>query len=337
MPAALRCAILSAAHVHTAAYAAALTELPDTELVALWDDDPVRGEATARQFGVQFVVDLDLLLARPTLNAVVITSENAHHRELCLAACRAGKHVLCEKPLALNALDAEAMIAAAERAGVVLATAFPMRHNLPARALKASLDAGTIGKVLAVRATNHGTLPPGWFLDPVLAGGGAVMDHTVHVADLLRWYLDDEPAAVYAETSHGLYDLPVEDAAFLTITFRSGVVVTLDPSWSRPPSFPIWGDLTMEIAGERGTVQLDAFNQKLVLSPKPGEHTRWLDWGADADAAMIADFAAAVREGRRPAADGRDGERALAVVLAAYESARGGQLAPVAPPEGLSA
>ncbi len=334
MPAPLRCALLSAAHVHTAAYAAALKQLPDTELVALWDDDPARGEAAARAFGVPFVVDLDLLLARPTLDAVVITSENMRHRELCLDACRVGKHVLCEKPLATTALDAEAMIAAAERAGVILATAFPMRHNLPAHAVKASLDAGAIGQVLAVRATNHGTLPPGWFLDPALAGGGAVMDHTVHVADLLRWYLDDEPVSVYAEVSHGLYGLPVEDAAFLTITFRSGVVVTLDPSWSRPPSFPTWGDLTMEIAGERGTLQLDAFNQKLALYPRSGERTRWLDWGADADAALIADFTAAVREGRRPAADGRDGERALAVVLAAYESVRSGQPAPVAAPDG---
>jgi predicted dehydrogenase len=333
MAAPLRCVILSAAHVHTAAYAAALRGLPETELVALWDDDPARGEAAAREFGVPFVVDLDLLLARPTLDAVVITAENVRHRELCLDACRAGKHVLCEKPLATTALDAEAMIAAAERAGVVLATAFPMRHNLPACAVKANLDAGAIGAVLAVRATNHGTLPPGWFLDPALSGGGAVMDHTVHVADLLRWYLDDEPATVYAEMSHGLHDLPVEDAAFLTITFRSGVVATLDPSWSRPPSFPIWGDLTMEIAGERGTLQLDAFNQNVVLSPRPGEHTRWLGWGADADAALIADFAATVREGSRPAADGRDGERALAVVLAAYESARTGQPAPVVPPE----
>jgi predicted dehydrogenase len=330
----LRCAVLSSAHVHAIGFAAALIERQDAELVALWDDDPARGVATAGQLGVSFAADLDQLLARPTLDAVIISSENVHHCALCLAACKAGKHVLCEKPLATTASDAEAMVDAAERAGVLLATAFPMRHSLPARQIRDALQAGTIGAVWAVRATNRGSLPPGWFLDPTVSGGGAVMDHTVHVADLLRWYLDDEPVKVYAEISHGLNGLAVEDAAFLTITFRSGVVATLDPSWSRPPSFPTWGDVTMEIAGEHGTLQLDAGNQKLVLSPKPGQHARWLHWGAGADAAMVADFVHAVRDGRRPLADGRDGERALAVALAAYDSARSGQPVPVAPPYG---
>jgi predicted dehydrogenase len=155
------------------------------------------------------------------------------------------------------------------------------------------------------------------------------MDHTVHVADLLRWYLQDEPVDVYAEISNGIYQGTVDDAAFLTISFHSGVVATLDPSWSRPPSFPIWGDVTMELACERGTITLDAFNQKLQYYPRLDMHPIHLGWGTDADLAMIADFVAAVRERRNPAATGRDGERALAVALAAYESARLAAPAPV--------
>jgi predicted dehydrogenase len=239
--------------------------------------------------------------------------------------------VLCEKPLAITHEGAEAMIDAARVAGVILATAFPMRHNLPARKVKETLRSGALGSVLAVRATNHGQLPPGWFLDPALAGGGAVMDHTVHVVDLLRWYLEDEPVEVYAEVSHGLHNLQVEDAAFLTIGFRSGVVSTLDPSWSCPRSFPAWGDLTMEIACEGGTIQLDALAQNVTFYPVADRRTEWLGFGTDADAAMILDFARAVRGGGRPAADGRDGERAMAVALAAYESARTGQPAAIPP------
>ncbi len=328
----IRVALLSAAHVHAPSYARALIHLAGVELVAVWDDDTSRGDAFARQRNVPFVENLEGLLARQDLDAVVITSENVHHRALCEAACAAGKHVLCEKPLAVDKASAEAMIAAATAAGIVLATAFPMRHNGPARAAKRALDGGALGRVLAVRATNHGALPPGWFLDPELSGGGAVLDHTVHVADLLRWYLRDEPVEVYAEISHGLHNLPVEDAALLTITFASGVVATLDPSWSRPPSFPTWGDVTMEIVGERGVLQLDAFAQKIVYNGTGDRRTEWLDWGADADEALIGDFARAIREGGRPAADGRDGERALAVALAAYASARGGRPEPVAPP-----
>lgn len=332
-------ALLSAAHVHAPAYARALTRLSlgtagVARLVAVWDDDAARGAALAAQCDVPFSGDLNMLLARPDLDAVVITAENARHRALCEAACAAGKHVLCEKPLAITTVDAEAMIAAAARARVVLATAFPMRHNGPARAVKEAIDSGAIGRILAVRATNHGTLPPGWFLDPALSGGGAVLDHTVHVIDLLRWYLRDEPIEVYAETSHGLYDLPVEDAALLTVTFAGGAVVTLDPSWSRPPAFPIWGDVTMEIAGDRGVLQLDAFARKLVYNNRSSERTEWIQWETDADEALLTDFAHAVRDGQPPAADGRDGERALSVALAAYASARDGRPVPIAPPTG---
>jgi predicted dehydrogenase len=237
--------------------------------------------------------------------------------------------VLCEKPLATALWQAEEMIAAARASGVVLGTAFPMRHSLHARQVKAALDDGALGRVLAVRATNHGQMPGGWFQDPALAGGGAVMDHTVHVVDLLRWYLGDEPLEVYAEVANGIHGGVVDDAAFLTIGFASGVVATLDPSWSRPPSFPIWGDLTMELACEGGVIGLDAFNQKLLYYPRADMHPTHLGWGADADQAMIADFVAAIRARRDPAATGRDGERALAVALAAYDSARHGAPAPV--------
>jgi predicted dehydrogenase len=317
--------MLSAAHVHAPAYAGVLQTLPDAALAVIWDDDPRRGSAFAQQYGVPFLPDLEEPGLWDRCDAVLITAENAKHAALCRAACRAGKHVLCEKPLATTNADAAAMIAAAADAGVTLATAFPLRHNLPARAVKRALDEGVIGEVLVVRSTNHGQVPPGWFLDPALAGGGAVMDHTVHVLDMLRWYLQKEPVEVYAEISHGLHGLPVEDAAFLTITFASGVVATLDPSWSRPASFPTWGDLTMEIAGSKGTINLDAEAQKIMYYPAGGTATEWLPWGNDENRALIADFVAAVREGRPAAATGQDGARALAVALAAYESAASGR------------
>lgn len=326
----LRCALLSTAHMHAHGYAAGLAANPDAALTVVWDDVPRRGGPFAAQYGAPFVSDLDEVWER--CDAVIITAENVHHRALCEAACKAGKHVLCEKPLATTQEDAEAMIAAAEKAGVTLGTAFPMRHNLPARAMHKAIRSGAAGEILSVRSTNRGTMPSGWFQEPALSGGGAVIDHTVHVLDLLRWYLEDEPETVYAEISHGLYGRAVDDAAFLTITFKSGVVVIHDPSWSRPPSFPIWGDVTMEVAGTRGVLQLDSFKQNVAYFPRHSEHARWLSWGNDSDGAMIEDFVMAVREGRPPAATGRDGERALAVALAAYASARTGQPTKVAPP-----
>ena len=257
----LRCALLSTAHVHADSYAGVLAQMQEATLAAVWDDQPDRGRAFAQHYQTRFVDDVDRLLACDELDAVIITAENVRHRALCEAACAAGKHVLCEKPLATTAEDAEAMLAAAARAHVILATAFPLRHSLPAQGIRDLLRSGTTGAVLAVRATNRGALPPGWFLDPVLSGGGAIMDHTVHVVDLLRWYLDDEPVEVYAVCSNLLHRKPVEDLACLTITFRSGVVASLDPSWSRLPSFPFETDVTMEIGCEQATLQLDAFGQ----------------------------------------------------------------------------
>ncbi len=321
----LRVALLSMAHVHAPSYAAALHHLPETDLVAIWDDDSVRGQEAAIRFGVPYRANLNELLQGNDIDAVVITSENVKHRALAVASAEAGKSILCEKPIATTREDAEAMISAAERHGVTLAMAFPMRHNLPAQRTREVLLSGAIGETIAIRATNHGTLPPVWFTDPDLSGGGAVMDHTVHVADLLRWYTGEDPENVYAEMSNRLYELPVEDSAFLTLSFPSGLTATLDPSWSRPSSFPTWGDVTMEIAGTRGTLRLDAFAQRLFLSPRQSEHVEWIGWGPDMDQAMMADFARAILEGVPPVATGRDGERALAVVLAAYQSAASGK------------
>jgi UDP-N-acetylglucosamine 3-dehydrogenase len=329
MSASLRIALLSTAHVHTTDYADALRHVDGASLAAIWDDDNARGRAFAQARGIPFLPDLDAPTAWDAFDAVIIASENAKHAALCLAACRAGKHVLCEKPLATRGDDAAAMIAAAEHAGVLLATAFDMRHNLPAQAVKNAIDQGRLGEVLAIRATNHGQLPPGWFSDPALSGGGAVMGHTVHVVDLARWYLNDEPVEVYAEISDALYHAGVEDIAFLTITFRSGVVLTLDPSWSRPPSFPLWGDLTMEIAGTAGVISLDAFAQNVVKYPARTARTEWLPWSAEGKRSLLEDFVGAIRNGHAPAATGRDGARALAVALAAYASAKCGQPQPV--------
>jgi predicted dehydrogenase len=328
----LRFALLSAAHVHAEPYARVLARSAACDFVVVWDDNVERGEAVASAFSVPFEPVLARVLSREHVDAVIVTAENSRHHALCLAACEAGIHVLCEKPLALTAAHAEEMIAAAQTANVTLATAFPMRHNVPALRLKEYLDAGEIGSVLTVRATNHGSMPSGWFADPMLAGGGAVTDHTVHVVDMLRWYLRDEPVEVYCQMSNGFFHGAVEDAAFMIVTFANGVVVTLDPSWSRPAaSFPTWGDLTLDITGENGAVQLDAFAQRVELYPAASGRPSWLGWGDSADEAMIDDFVRAVRDNRRPAADGRDGERAVAVVLAAYKSAASGRPEAVRP------
>ena len=241
-------------------------------------------------------------------------------------AAAAGVHVLCEKPLATTAEDAQAMIHACDQAGVVLMTAFPMRFSAPLVEVKSALDAGAVGSLRAFNTTNQGQNPShhrAWFVDKALAGGGAAMDHIVHLADILRWMLGSEVTEVYAQFNRILHadEVDVETGGLVMLTFANGIFASIDCSWSRPRLFPTWGGLTMEIVGDGGVILTDPFRQNLTIHGNPARHMAWAYWGSDANQAMIDEFVAAVRSGRPPAVTGQDGLRATEIVLAAYRSA----------------
>jgi predicted dehydrogenase len=245
-------------------------------------------------------------------------------------AASAGVHVLCEKPLATRAQDALALVEACEKARVLLMTAFPMRFSTPILEIKSRLDGGDLGQVYCFNATNNGELPTkhrAWFVDQELAGGGALMDHTVHLVDIMRWYLGSEVQDVYAQTNKVFHaqEVEVETGGLELLTFRNGVFATIDASWSRPPYWPTWGGLAFEMVTDRGAVIVDAFKQNLTVYSHAGQRPTWSYWGSDANQAMVEDFIAAIRDGRPPRVTGRDGLRALEVTLAAYESAEKGQ------------
>ncbi|MDB4894780.1 MAG: dehydrogenase [Firmicutes bacterium] len=321
----LKIAILSTAHVHAEGWAETLWSVPEAELITIYDDDPSRGQPVADRFGVPFTAHLHEALA--SVDAVFIAAENSRHPQLTLAAAAAGKHILCEKPLAITAADGVRMITACRDAGVQLGTAFNCRFLQPVVRAKQLIDAGKIGRVLAIKATNHGYLPPGWFTDPEKSGGGAVIDHTVHVADLMRWFLHAEVTSVYAEVGTLFHDLPVDDAGLLSLEFDNGVFATLDTSWSRGAGYYVWGDVTMEIIGTAGTLSLDAFAQHLKLYDHGRLQPRTENWGGNYDLPLVSSFVQAIRDGRPVPVTGLDGLRAAEVAFAAYESAR--QHAPV--------
>jgi predicted dehydrogenase len=319
----LKVGILSFAHQHANGYAECLRGLPGVELAAIADDDPERGRRAASEFGADYHQDYLELLARPEIAAVVVCSANAHHREMTVAAAAARKHVLCEKPLATTRPDALAMIEACREQGVMLGTAFPMRFSPPVLALREALAAGAVGTPLAVMATNPGTVQSGWFVDPQLAGGGATIDHTVHVADLLRWLFGREIVRVYAEIDTRLSPgLPVDDVGVLMLDLEGGLPVSLDASWEKPKSWPIWGGVTMDVIGDRGVIAMDAFRQNLQRFDNRGRQYRLVPWAEGGDPGLIAAFVEAVRTGTSFPVTGEDGLKALEVALCAYESAR---------------
>ncbi|HEY6739094.1 MAG TPA: Gfo/Idh/MocA family oxidoreductase, partial [Actinopolymorphaceae bacterium] len=190
---ALKIGLMSFAHLHGAGYLSILAGRPDVE-VRVADVDPERGKRFAEQHGVDFAESYDDLMGWDP-DGVIVCSENALHRELVELGASGGAYVLCEKPLATSLEDGHAMIAACEAAGVGLMTAFPMRFSQPIMALEQLVRGGELGRIFGVAGTNPGNNPGlrfPWFVTKDLAGGGAVMDHTVHVADLLRWLLEAE-------------------------------------------------------------------------------------------------------------------------------------------------
>ena len=322
----MKIGILSFAHFHAETYAALLAEMNGVELVGLSDDDVERGVAAARQHKTTFYADYRDLI-HSGLDAVLICSENVRHREHAEAAAAAGLHILCEKPLATNLADSKAIVAVCRQADVKLMTAFPMRFSPQLVQLKTQIDAGDFGTIRCLNGVNQGQLPKQyrtWFVDEELAGGGALMDHVVHLADIYNWLFGDDIRAVYAQANHILAadDVAVESGGLVMITYADGLFATIDCSWSKPGNYPTWGGLKIEMISDRGLTIVDGFSQNLdIYQQRPDAHG-WLPWGSDNNRAMLAEFVSAIREDREPAVTGEDGHFALQIVDAAYRSAR---------------
>jgi UDP-N-acetylglucosamine 3-dehydrogenase len=319
----VRVGLVSFAHVHSPAYAGVLGDLAAADFVGITDEDRGRGTEAAEQYGVRFFDSVASLLDE--VEAVVVCSENKHHAKDVIPALTDGVHVLCEKPISTTVEDARAMIQASETSGSQLRTAFPVRHLSSVARARELVRGGALGRVLALNGTNHGQNPGGWFLDPELAGGGAVMDHTVHLADVLRWMLDVEVKSVYAEVDSFFGAQGTDDAAILTLeleggSFADGAFATIDPSWSRGDGYPTWGDVTLRIAGTSGVLDVDPFAQPLKTFDHETRTPSWSYMGEDMNALMLADFLRGVEEGVPAGASGLDGLRTLEVVLAAYRS-----------------
>jgi predicted dehydrogenase len=193
-----------------------------------------------------------------------------------------------------------------------------------------TIRGGALGEVVCLEGVNTGEMPDvhaGWFADPVLAGGGAIMDHVVHLADAYRWLLGVEVSEVYAVANRILQEhhAAVETGGLLSLRFVNGVFATIDCSWSKPRGYPTWGGLSIEAVGSQGVISADAFRQHLVVYGGPEAGESWPFWGSDANFAMLAEFVAAIREEREPAVTGVDGLRAQEVVDAAYRSIESGE------------
>ncbi len=326
----LKVAVLSFAHGHAVGYLRYLAGLPGIEVAASDPDgetgEPNRGKALADELGVTYFDGYAEALAWAP-DAVIVASENTRHRELVELAAAAGAAILCEKPLATTKTDADAMVAATNKANVTLMVAYPVRFAPSFAALRERVQRGELGDILSIVGTNNGKIPldRGWFTDPALSGGGSIVDHVVHCADLIDALIPQRALSVHAVSNRILHAdrvSQVETGGIASVSYEDGIVATIDCSWSQPESAASWGGLTLEVTGTKGSMRIAPFASHIGGYNSAG--AAWIPYGADLDGAMIDEFLASVKDGRQAQPDGDAGRRTAAIMAAALESARVG-------------
>jgi UDP-N-acetylglucosamine 3-dehydrogenase len=318
-----RIGILSCAHVHAQFYGRSLLQLADrAEVVGVYHEDEAEGMRFAAAFpDADYFADCGEFLDQE-LDGVIVCSANVDHREHVTTAVQKVPFVLCEKPLATTVEDARAIIDAARENHARLMVSYPCRYAPAAVRARGRIQNGDLGRIVGVCATNRGNMPGGWFVDLEQSGGGAIMDHTVHVADLWRWMMGTEIRTVYAEATTALHPIPVEDCGLLSVTFDNGAIGTVDTSWCYPDVHPTWGDVSIEFAGDKGVLEMDLFTQNLRFVSTRAGRMLYDPYGDDVYLLLIQDFLSMIATDGESPITGEDGLRSLEVVLAAYRSVK---------------
>jgi 1,5-anhydro-D-fructose reductase (1,5-anhydro-D-mannitol-forming) len=252
--------LLSFAHVHARGYADQVRDHPDCTIVAVWDEDPVRGGAEAEKRNVQFLSSLDEVLAIPEIDGVVVNAPTSMHRELLIAAAQAGKHIFTEKSLTITLEEASEVRRAIEEAGIRFVISLPSRVRPEIVFAKHVLDMGYLGEVTHMRAriAHMAALDrwfsggSAWFTEEAQAGGGAFFDLGCHRVDLMRWFLG-EPATVVSQIANCSQIYDIDDSMVSVISFRNRAIGMIDVSWVHR-----YGPNPLEIYGTDGYLSIDA-------------------------------------------------------------------------------
>lgn len=302
--------------------------VPEARLAAVADIDLARARVLAAELGIDSAYsNADELVSHPGLEAVVIASPPKHHLSAIVAAATAGKHVFCEKPLALCLDEADAALAAVDRAGVILQIGHMRRYDPPYVAARARIEAGEIGEIVVFKSIGRDreTSPAG--ACQLEANGTLFHDSTAHDFDLARWLTGDEILELHAYGSTvaipELRRLGAFDAGVINLQFASGAIGNIESFMDAKYGY----DIRTEIVGTRGTLFIGSLRQTAltVMTATGSSHdvvAHWLTRFAAAYLSEITDFVDAVRHGRTPRVTGRDGRQSLAAAVAAVESFR---------------
>ncbi len=312
------------------------------EVVAVCDVHSGRLRQAAAEFGVPhtFAGYRDLLAAE-VVDAVAICTPNNTHMPIALAAFKAGKHVLCEKPLALNARQARRMVEAGKRARRILMSAQSARYGDGATLVKRLAEGGRLGEVYYGKCMwlRRAGAPRGWFQDVKQSGGGALIDLGVHAIDLMWWIMGQpRPASAYGVTfdhlgrrgqgrgdwgvNYGPGKFSVEDQVAGIVRFEDGRALGIDISWAAHTGEAYW----VRLFGTKAGVQLAP---ELVIYETEGKtkvDAKPLVERGDGYAAEIGHFAECVLRGEKPLSPGSQSVAVMEMLDAIYRSARTGRM-----------
>ncbi len=318
--------------------------IPEAAVIAVADANPAVLEGFVKDFPVRGYADWRDLLEKERLDLAVIFLPHADCPEAAVACSARGAHVLVEKPMAAGAAGVRRMIAAAEKAGVILSTPYVWRYHPVAQKMKRLVEEGVTGRIVgcegrcaAGRLSRYIEGNAGWMLQKARSGGGPMFNLGVHWIDLYRWLLADEVVEAMGKNVRVNPQYDIEDNSFALLTFSRGTVLALDISYTVPDSYPFGRDLHLALRGAQGVLSwspsFEGIKESLFVCSDSGEYSQDLDfelppqpgYGSVMGLRFLSDLVESVRAGRPPAITGQDGLKALEVVEAIYQSAESGR------------
>ncbi len=337
-----RIAILGLDHWYSALlFVPGLAAEPRIEIAGIAHGDLARAHEVASQIGVgRVVADPAELIDDPSIDAVATFASTDQNPGLCIAAAKAGKHVLAIKPMARTLDEATEVLRAVRGAGVIFMSteAFgPGGRRGPVEAVRLLVSSGQLGDVSFARCSVSAGLPgswpdeqdPGWFVDPARCAGGGWIDHAVYQIDRLRWALGREVQSVSGQVATARYEnLMVEDWGAALVRFDGGVLAELRDDWYMPATAmyqSLW-----EVSGTRGVARIDDVAYRVSFAKTPtgdGSLDQWTDVEVppNYDIGVVAAYVADVLMGRaEPLATVEDAWKTRAFATAFYEAARTG-------------
>ncbi|MBR2439086.1 MAG: Gfo/Idh/MocA family oxidoreductase [Lentisphaeria bacterium] len=325
----------------SAFHASSMAALDNVRLIGFYDPVKAAAEKRAAEFNCKAYSDFEEFLADPEIQAVTIGIPTGLHGKIAIQAARAGKHILCEKPLEITPGLCDEVIKACDENNVLLATVFQSRFTESVKKVKAAADAGRFGKMILssaqvrwYRDTDYYAKSP-WRGTWKMDGGGALMNQSIHTVDLLL-YLNGDPAEVSAFAGTLTHDIEVEDTLCAAVRYKNGSMGTIEVSTSCAPGFP----RRLEFSGSKGsvTIEEDQIVRWSFTESLPGDESVAIRFDgnagggsnptnikSDSHAAQIQDLANAILNGGKPMLDGVEGRRAVAFINGIYESARTGK------------